>query len=73
MPAWILKPSQMKNKMPAKRKSPGRPRLGKQRKESYPVMLEPAVAEKLRKRGDGNLAAGVLMALVAAELWDRSQ
>lgn len=41
----------------------GRPVAGGERKERYQVMLEPAVAERLRRLGDGNLSRGVALAV----------
>lgn len=49
----------------AKRKAKaqmGRPLLGSEAKQRYQVMLEPAVAEKLRKIGGDNLSAGIAKA-----------
>lgn len=40
----------------------GRPKLGKEVKRRYQVMLEPKVAEKLRKMGKGNLSRGIAIA-----------
>jgi hypothetical protein len=37
----------------------GRPRLGKETKERYNVMLEPAIAKWLRQHGEDNLSAGI--------------
>lgn len=41
----------------------GRPIQGREAKQRYQVMLEPRVAEKLRKLADGNLSAGIAKAL----------
>lgn len=53
--------------MPKKKKEPealplGRPILGEEAKKRYQVMLEPSVAESLRKLGRGNLSAGIAKA-----------
>jgi hypothetical protein len=40
----------------------GRPITGEQRKMPYNVMLEPSVADKLRKLGDNNLSRGIAIA-----------
>lgn len=45
-----------------KRRSVGRPLLGAEPRKRYQVVLEPPVAEKLRKYGDGNLSAGIVKA-----------
>lgn len=45
-----------------KTNGPGRPLLGKQPRKRYQVVLEPRVAERLRKYGDGNLSAGIVRA-----------
>lgn len=37
----------------------GRPRIGKEVKARYQVMLEPRVAARLRKLGKGNLSRGI--------------
>jgi hypothetical protein len=37
----------------------GRPLSGDARKERRNVMLEPAIADFLRRQGDGNLSAGI--------------
>lgn len=40
----------------------GRPVQGKEAKTRYQVMLEPHVADKLRRAGSGNLSQGIAMA-----------
>lgn len=40
----------------------GRPLLGAEPRKRYQVVLEPRVAEKLRKYGGGNLSAGIVKA-----------
>jgi hypothetical protein len=40
----------------------GRPILGREAKKRYQVMLEPHIAERLRKAGAGNFSAGVALA-----------
>lgn len=45
-----------------KRNKGGRPLLGAEPRKRYQVMLEPKVAERLRKLGDGNLSAGIVLA-----------
>jgi hypothetical protein len=40
----------------------GRPIQGREAKRRYQVMLEPRVAEKLRKAGKDNLSAGIAKA-----------
>lgn len=44
----------------------GRPLKGREAKARYQVMLEPAVAEKLRRLGNGNLSAGIAHAAALA-------
>jgi hypothetical protein len=46
----------------------GRPRQGKETKVRYNVMLEPAIAEWLRKYGGDNLSAGIQALAVRAML-----
>jgi hypothetical protein len=48
--------------------SVGRPLLGKARKERRNVMLEPAIADFLRRQGNGNLSAGIQKVAVRAIL-----
>lgn len=48
--------------MGAKPNKVGRPILGAERRKRYQVVLEPPVAEKLRKYGGGNLSAGIVKA-----------
>lgn len=45
---------------------PGRPLLGRERRERYQVRLEPALADWLDKLGDGNRSAGIERAAKAA-------
>lgn len=40
----------------------GRPTLGAERKKVYTVMIEPAVADRLRKLGGDNLSRGIALA-----------
>gem|GEM_PF-5430929 len=37
----------------------GRPIEGREAKRRYQVLLEPRIAEKLRRTGDGNLSRGI--------------
>jgi hypothetical protein len=37
----------------------GRPKQGREVKRRYQVMLEPRIAERLRKLGKGNLSRGI--------------
>jgi hypothetical protein len=46
----------------------GRPLSGDARKERRNVMLEPAIADFLRRQGDGNLSAGIQKVAVKAIL-----
>jgi hypothetical protein len=48
--------------------SRGRPLSGDARKERRNVMLEPAIADFLRRQGDGNLSAGIQKVAVKAIL-----
>jgi hypothetical protein len=48
--------------------SRGRPISGDSRKERRNVMLEPAIANFLRRQGDGNLSAGIQKVAVKAIL-----
>lgn len=49
--------------MPRKKRKPkaqlGRPVMGDEAKKRYNVMLQPRVAERLRRIGDDNLSAGI--------------
>lgn len=46
-------------------RGPGRPIEGQEAKRRYQVLLEPRIAENLRRVGDGNLSRGI--ARVAAD------
>jgi hypothetical protein len=46
---------------------PGRPLIGKEAKKRYQVMLEPRIAERLRKLGGDNLSAGIAHAAALAK------
>ena len=53
---------------PRKSNNPaGRPITGAERKRSYLVMLEPAVAERLRTLGWNNLSRGIALAAAKKE------
>lgn len=45
---------------------PGRPLLGKERRERYQIRLEPLLADWLDKYGEGNRSAGIERAAKAA-------
>lgn len=42
-----------------KPKKAGRPRRGKEARQSYSVRLQPHVAERIRRHGEGSLAEGI--------------
>jgi hypothetical protein len=44
------------------RRGPGRPIQGREAKRRYQILLEPQVAEKLRRAGGGNLSLGIAQA-----------
>ena len=44
-----------------KKRGPGRPLTGLQRKERYQIRLEPRIADKIRRYGGGSLTGGVLL------------
>jgi hypothetical protein len=48
--------------MPKKTKRAGRPIAGAQRKAPFTVMIEPAIAQRLRKLGGNNLSRGIALA-----------
>ena len=53
--------------MPKKRKPKvGRPIQGAQRKAMFAVMIEPAIAEQLRRLGGANLSRGIALAAAMA-------
>lgn len=56
--------------MPAKKRKPkaGRPIQGAQRKAVFTVMIEPAVAEQLRRLGGDNLSHGIALAAADSRL-----
>lgn len=54
--------------MPAKRKSPGRPRLGMERRRDIQVTLPPKAIADLRAIGEGSVSGGIIMALIAYQL-----
>lgn len=47
------------------RRRVGRPVAGRQRRERYLVTLEPAVADRARAIGNGNLSGGLARAVAA--------
>ncbi len=45
----------------AKRRGPGRPLTGLERKERYQVKIEPRIAERIRRFGGDNLSRGIAL------------
>lgn len=48
-----------RNKRAATRVPPGRPLIGRERRERYQIRLEPTLAEWLDAYGEGNRSAGI--------------